>query len=59
MIVTQKISTAQQADHIFMVEDGKVAVSGTHGDLAEQNGLYKRLIESQGRKEDAYEQTWR
>jgi ATP-binding cassette subfamily B multidrug efflux pump len=59
MIVTQKISTVQQADHIFMVEDGKVAVSGTHGDLAEQNGLYKRLIESQGRKEDAYEQTWR
>jgi ATP-binding cassette subfamily B protein len=54
-IVTQKVSTAEQADHIFMIEDGKVAVSGTHHELARENGLYKRLMESQGRKDGAYE----
>lgn len=54
-IVTQKISTAEQADHIFMIEDGKVTVSGTHHELARENSLYKRLMESQGRKGEEYE----
>ncbi|WP_018395529.1 ABC transporter ATP-binding protein [Bacillus sp. 37MA] len=57
IIVTQKISTAEQADRIFMIEDGQVAMSGTHKELSSQNGLYKRLMESQGRKENIHEQT--
>ncbi|OLN22949.1 ABC transporter ATP-binding protein [Domibacillus antri] len=58
-IVTQKIITAELADHIFMIEDGKVAASGTHEQLAAENGLYQHLMESQGRKEETYEQTRR
>ncbi|WP_046176011.1 ABC transporter ATP-binding protein [Domibacillus indicus] len=54
-IVTQKISTAEQADCIFMIEEGKAAVSGTHRELARKHDLYKRLMESQGRKGGAYE----
>ncbi|MET1030844.1 ABC transporter ATP-binding protein [Domibacillus tundrae] len=54
-IVTQKISTAEQADCIFMIEDGEAAVSGTHDELASENGLYKRLMDSQVRKGGAYE----
>lgn len=49
VIVTQKISTAEQADCIFIMEDGRIAASGTHRELARENGLYRRLLESQGR----------
>ncbi|WP_050181982.1 ABC transporter ATP-binding protein [Domibacillus robiginosus] len=49
LIVTQKVSTAEQADCIFMIEDGQIAASGTHRELARKNSLYRRLLESQGR----------
>lgn len=55
LIVTQKISTAEQADCIFMMEEGKVAAAGTHEKLARQNRLYQKLMESQGRRSGAYE----
>ena len=31
------------ADQIIVLDDGKVIEQGTHSELMEQNGLYKRL----------------
>lgn len=55
LIVTQKISTAEQADCIFIMEAGRIAASGTHLELARKNGLYKRLLQSQGRGRGTHE----
>lgn len=55
LIVTQKVATAEQADQVFLLEDGKVAASGTHKELASRNRLYRRLMKSQGKMEGAHE----
>lgn len=55
LIVTQKISTAEQAGRIFIMEAGRIAASGTHLELARKNGLYKRLLQSQGRGRGTHE----
>ncbi|WP_100403631.1 ABC transporter ATP-binding protein [Bacillus sp. FJAT-42315] len=55
LIITQKISTAQQANQIILLEDGRVLAIGTHEELMKMNGLYQQLIASQsGEEERAY-----
>ncbi|GMK39508.1 ABC transporter ATP-binding protein [Paenibacillus sp. CCS19] len=40
VLVTHKLSIAQQADQIFVLEDGMVAESGTHAQLMSLGGRY-------------------
>ena len=47
IIVAHRISTIQDADHILVLEDGKVAEYGTHEELLANDGLYKSLFEKQ------------
>ncbi|MDY7221313.1 ABC transporter ATP-binding protein [Halalkalibacterium halodurans] len=47
LIVTQKLSTAIEADAILLLEDGKVAAHGQHEELLRTSSLYQRLYESQ------------
>ncbi|MBS2771856.1 ABC transporter ATP-binding protein [Anoxybacillus rupiensis] len=47
LIVTQKISTAMEADTIILLKDGKLLAHGTHEYLLRTNGLYSKLVESQ------------
>ena len=47
IIVAHRISTIQDADHILVLEDGKVAEYGTHQELLKNDGLYKSLFDKQ------------
>ena len=47
IIVAHRISTIQDADHILVLEDGKVAEYGTHEQLIANAGLYKSLFDKQ------------
>lgn len=47
IIVAHRISTIQDADHILVLEDGKVAEYGTHEELLKNDGLYKSLFDKQ------------
>ena len=47
IIVAHRISTIQDADHILVLEDGKVAEYGTHEELLQNDGLYKSLFDKQ------------
>ena len=47
IIVAHRISTIQDADHILVLDDGKVAEYGTHEELLEKAGLYKSLFDKQ------------
>ena len=47
IIVAHRISTIQDADHILVLDDGKVAEYGTHEELLENAGLYKSLFDKQ------------
>jgi len=46
-IISQRITTLMNADRIFVVEDGKIADIGTHGELISRDGLYKRIWDIQ------------
>lgn len=47
LVITQKIRTAKGADHILLLEEGKVSAYGTHDELMRDSALYKAIAESQ------------
>ena len=45
--IAHRLSTVRDADSIAVVSDGRVHEQGTHHELLEQNGIYKRLVDAQ------------
>lgn len=55
MIVAQRVSTIMDADHILVLNEGKVAGYGTHKELLENCSIYREIALSQlSKKELAY-----
>ena len=46
-VIAHRLSTIRSADHILVLDGGKVVEQGTHESLMSQNGFYRRLYESQ------------
>ncbi|MGM9601759.1 MAG: ABC transporter ATP-binding protein [Faecousia sp.] len=46
-VIAHRLSTIQAADHILVLDQGKVVEQGNHESLMAQNGFYRRLYESQ------------
>ncbi|WP_438433896.1 ABC transporter ATP-binding protein [Gorillibacterium sp. sgz500922] len=57
LLITQKISTAMEADLILILEDGRLTAQGSHEELLETSPLYRKIVESQfgGREATAHE----
>jgi ATP-binding cassette subfamily B protein len=51
IIVAHRLSTIKHADKILVFSQGEVIESGTHHQLIEKNGAYKKLYEMQYSKE--------
>lgn len=47
IIIAQRISSVCHADQIFILQDGKIAGSGTHRELLEHNTIYQEIYHSQ------------
>ena len=47
LVIAHRLSTIQNADLIVVLQNGKIAEKGTHEELIEKNGTYKKLIELQ------------
>jgi ATP-binding cassette subfamily B protein len=47
IVIAHRLSTIRQADLIVVMENGRIAEAGTHGDLYARNGVYTRLIAAQ------------
>ncbi len=47
IVVAHRLSTIQDADRIYVLEEGRVAQEGSFGELGEQEGLFQRLVQRQ------------
>ena len=47
LIIAHRLSTIQKADLIVVMERGKIIEQGSHHDLMQNNGMYKKLVELQ------------
>ncbi|MGN6611955.1 MAG: ABC transporter ATP-binding protein [Angustibacter sp.] len=53
VIVAQRVSTIVDADHIIVLEDGRVVGTGTHDQLVASCETYQEIVESQRSAEEA------
>ncbi len=44
LVIAHRLSTVRRADHILVMDQGRIAEQGTHAALLEQNGLYAQLV---------------
>ena len=47
VVIAHRLSTIQHADEIILLQKGRIVERGTHHQLMEVNGVYKRLCELQ------------
>ena len=45
IIIAHRLATIENADQILVIDDGQITQQGTHNELIEQDGLYKRFID--------------
>ncbi len=46
-VIAHRLSTITKADHIILLNDGRIEAVGTHRELLQKNALYARLAELQ------------
>jgi ATP-binding cassette subfamily B protein len=46
VVVAHRLSTIQQVDRVAVLRDGELAELGTHRELLEQGGIYKKLYDT-------------
>lgn len=47
IVIAHRLSTIRRADRIVVIEKGAITESGTHAELIERSGVYRRLYELQ------------
>jgi subfamily B ATP-binding cassette protein MsbA len=57
IVIAHRLSTVRRADKIVVMQKGKIVESGTHEELLQNGGVYKRLYELQFAEEEFLEKT--
>lgn len=55
IVIAHRLSTIRRADKIVVMEKGRILETGTHAELLEKNGTYRRLYELQFADEETFE----
>ncbi len=51
-VIAHRLSTVRRADLILVLEDGEIVERGTHDELLERDGFYRRIYDMQLRPQD-------
>ena len=43
LVIAHRLATVQQADHILVLDHGRLVEQGTHAELVSRGGIYARL----------------
>ena len=54
LMIAHRLKTVRNADQIIVIDGGQIAQQGTHDELMQSDGIYRRFVES--RREAA---SWR
>ncbi|HEX9061434.1 MAG TPA: ABC transporter ATP-binding protein, partial [Clostridia bacterium] len=57
VVIAHRLSTIKKADLVLVLDEGKIIEKGTHDQLMQNSGLYKRIYEKQisaGKEQDEY-----
>ncbi|MBA2535182.1 MAG: thiol reductant ABC exporter subunit CydD [Rubrobacter sp.] len=49
LVVAHRLGTVRRADRIAVLDEGRLAAAGTHGELIQYSGLYASLVNAYGR----------
>lgn len=55
LMITHRINTARNADQIIVLDEGRIVQCGTHEQLIQEEGIYKRIYEIQNEGGDSFE----
>ena len=55
VLIAHRISTVQHADHIVVLDEGRIAEEGTHEQLVKCNGIYADMYRRQHLSEELSE----
>jgi ABC transporter fused permease/ATP-binding protein len=47
MVIAHRLSTIQDADRVAVLDSGRIVEEGSHSELLEGNGMYRKLVERQ------------
>ena len=50
VVIAHRLSTIIESDVIYVVDQGRIAEAGTHGELLDKIGIYQRLYGQQGKE---------
>jgi ATP-binding cassette subfamily B protein len=53
-IIAQRLLTLKHADHILVVQDGRIVERGSHSELLAQDGLYRRIYDLQLKDQEEF-----
>ena len=56
LVIAHRLSTLAHADRIIVLDRGRIVQTGTHAELAAEEGLYRRLWDIQTRTESDFSQ---
>ncbi len=51
-VIAHRLSTVHRADQIVVLQNGRIAEQGTHGELLQMDGLYKEIYDLQLRPQE-------
>jgi subfamily B ATP-binding cassette protein MsbA len=47
IVIAHRLSTVRHADEIIVLQKGKIVERGTHDQLIDLNGFYRKLVDMQ------------